>query len=77
MVFWIERPRSLEAVFVQIGDHLVFLPGLKADGLIYERLKERKRWPPRLEALRSTKQTVFGWPTRPRHLLDEAERDIA
>ena len=31
---WIEKPGVLESIVVQIDDHLVFLPGAKADGLI-------------------------------------------
>ena len=40
-VIWFERPRSLESIFVVLGNHAVFLPGLKPWPRIYERLAER------------------------------------
>lgn len=69
---WVELPRSLESVVVKIDDGLVFLPGLKSGVPIYERLAERKRWPPRRNFFGTNfDATPFDWPTRPEHLLDQ------
>jgi hypothetical protein len=74
LISWIERPKPLESVAVHIDDHLVFLPGMKADGRIYERLAARKVWPPRRDAFRRVGGVNLGWPTRPHHLFDGGKR---
>jgi hypothetical protein len=69
---WMERPRSLESVVVQIDVHVIFLPGLKpvqATG-IYERLAARTYWPFRRQTARHMRWHDFAWPTRPRHAFD-------
>ncbi len=69
---WMERPRSLESVVVQIDEHVVFLPGLKpvrAPG-IYERLAARTRWPFSRQTARHMRWHNVEWPASPRHELD-------
>jgi hypothetical protein len=73
-IAWIAKPRVLESVVVQIDDHLVFLPGAKLDGLIYDRLAARKVWPPHARTFRSLDVVNFGWPTEPDLLFDQADR---
>ena len=72
-IMWVESPARLESVVVHIDDHIVFLPGAKAEGPIYEHLAARKIWPPRRETFRSMRYTPLGWPTRPHHLFDADE----
>jgi hypothetical protein len=69
---WMERPRSLERVVVQIDEHVIFLPGLKPvqPTGIYERLATRRYWPFRRQTARHMRWHDVAWPTSPRHAFD-------
>ena len=62
----IERPRTLESVYVTIGRFAVLLPGLSNDRDVYVQIASRKRWPPR----GSFSGTGYPWPSGPQHRCD-------
>jgi hypothetical protein len=66
----IERPRSLRAVAVVMGDHFVFLPGFERSPRIYENLASRKHWPLRRDTFRRMNGPAFKWPTSPEFAFD-------
>jgi hypothetical protein len=71
---WMERPRTLESVVVQIDEHVIFLPGVKPVRApdIYERLAARARWPFGRQTARSMRWHDYPWPTSPGHAFDDA-----
>ena len=69
----VTTPRSARSLIVQMGRHLVFLPGFHADGdTLYQRLTERALWPPSQRTLTSLRGPIYDWPTSPVPALDFA-----
>lgn len=70
-IAWLTHPPALESVVVVMGDHWIFLPGLKRDRRIYERLELRKIWPPRRSTFRAMRGVQLTWPSRPGYTFDQ------
>ena len=67
-ILMVERPEWLRSLCVQMGRHVVFLPGLPATSDLYDSLLRRSERRQRLEEQVAGK--LLPWPTKPELILD-------
>lgn len=69
----VEKPTALRSLTVQMGRHLVFLPGLDSDADLYTRLTRERAAKNELFHAKLSGKTI-PWPGRPEFALDFHER---